>query len=165
MASRSPRNCRANRSTVLLRVVAADCSSCRLGFFDLERGDGLIERPDRGRALESIGSSARQQLVEQYAQGVEVAARIDRIAAQQLGTRIVRRQRSAVDTRQRRLIRLFSLQQPGDAEIQQPHLPGLGDQNVRGLEIPVNDLLFMGVLHGLEHLQEKPQALGYPEPV
>jgi hypothetical protein len=29
----------------------------------------------------------------------------------------------------------------------------------------VNDLLFMGVLHGLEHLQEERQALGCPEPV
>ena len=29
----------------------------------------------------------------------------------------------------------------------------------------MNDLLVMGVLHRLEHLQEKPQALAYPEPM
>ncbi len=96
----------------------------------LNRGDGLIEQPDRGRALELIRSSTRQQLVEQYAQGVQITARIDRIAARQLGAGIVRCQRSAVDAGQRWLIRLFSLKQPSNAKIQQTYLSGLGHQNV-----------------------------------
>ena len=57
MASRSPRSCRANRSSVR-RGRGCRLLELQAGLLHLERGDGLIERPDRGRPLEPIGLSA-----------------------------------------------------------------------------------------------------------
>src|SRR5579863_8220473 len=61
-------------------------------FFGAIAGGGsrLIERPDRGCPLEPIGTSAGEQLVEHDAEGIQVAAGIDRIAAQEFRTGVVR---------------------------------------------------------------------------
>ena len=92
--------------------------------------------------------------------------RVDGIAAHRFGACVDRCERLPVDARERRLIgALLAFQELRHAEVEEPHLPGVGHQNVRGLEIAMNDVALVRVLHGREDLQEQLQALGDPEPV
>ena len=41
-----------------------------------------------------------------------------------------------------------------ETEFEQPHLSGLGHQNVRGLDVSVDDALLVRILHRPEYLQD-----------
>ena len=58
--------------------------------------------------------------------------------------------------------RVAVLEQPGDAEVEQLHLAGVSNQDVRRLEIPVHDQPGVRVRDGPRHLQEQlqPRAHG-----
>jgi len=130
----------------------------RAGLAHLGRGDGLLEDGARCTRVQAIRPIAGEQLEQHHAQRIDVAFGGDRIAADHFGARVNRREHRTVNRGERRLARGFAIvQQRRDAEVEQPHLTGLGDEDVRGLEITVDDLTLMRVLHRLEHLQEQPQ--------
>lgn len=49
------------------------------------------------------------------------------------------------------------VQQPGDAEVQQLHAALAVDQDVRGLQVPVQHQAVVRVGHGIQHVAEQPQ--------
>ena len=119
-----------------------------------------------GRFLEPLLLQRRragQQLVEQYAQRIDVGAGVD---VEVIELRLFRRH---VERRaQHRLVR--GVQRPlrqrlvhrlGQAEVDHlGHRPVVvgRDEDVRGLQVAVNDALLMGVLDGLADLHEQVQA-------
>ena len=58
-----------------------------------------------------------------------------------------------------RLRELSLLQHLGDAEIGQHGLAGIGDQDVGGFDIAVDDALLVGVIQGAGHRREEPGGL------
>src|SRR5262249_31476893 len=55
------------------------------------------------------------------------------------------------------------VEQRGDAEVQQLHMPVTSDENVRWLEVAMNDEARMRVRHCVEHLQEESDTFLLPE--
>jgi hypothetical protein len=53
----------------------------------------------------------------------------------------------------------IGLEQFGDAEVEQLHLPLRTDDDVRGLEVAVHDHVAMGVIDGVADLQEHGEAI------
>jgi hypothetical protein len=56
-------------------------------------------------------------------------------------------------------VRFAFHQKLGDSEVQQPHMTVAVHQNVRGLQVAVDDQARMRVLHGAQHIQEQLEPL------
>jgi hypothetical protein len=54
--------------------------------------------------------------------------------------------------------------QARNAEVEQPHLAAVGDEDVAGLEVAVDHQPGVRVLHGVQHLGEQGQALSQAQP-
>ena len=121
------------------------------GSINLNGGDRVLQLRDRGTGLEMIWPVSGEQLVEDHPQRVHVAGCTELFAPHQLRACIVRGQNSAVALREVGLL-LFPGQQLRYPEVQQPHLPRIGHQDVRRLDIPVNDSLSVCILHRVQHL-------------
>ena len=52
------------------------------------------------------------------------------------------------------------VEQFGDAEVEQFHLAGVGDEDVRRLQVPVQDQPRMGMRHCRQHVEEEPDQRG-----
>ncbi len=119
-------------------------------------------RQQRAQSLKhrSIRSEPRmyasQQLEQQHSESVDIGRCRDRFSGELLRRCAHRRQRRGGGHRQLRSLRIDQL---GDAEIEQLHLAFAGDENVRGLQVPMDDQVAMSVGHSFTDLQEKLQPL------
>jgi hypothetical protein len=118
---------------------------------------GLEQALGRERRL------AREHFVEEHAEAVDVAPRVDVEAAHLglLGTGVGRRANERLELREIALVRQALVRRLGDAEVDDlghSHAVIDGDEDVRGLEVAVDDALLMRVLHGLADLDEQLQA-------
>src|SRR6185503_10131428 len=102
---------------------------------------------------------ARKELEQYGAEREDIGCRRDRLAEQLLGRGIARRESRAHVTRQRRDVVTADGQQRGDAEIQQLHLALPGHEDVRRLEIAMDDEIAVSVRDCREHLEEQADAL------
>ena len=119
------------------------------------------------RLAEGVGVKrrhARQQLVEQHAQRIDVRPRINVQAAQGrlFRAHVGRRADHVLEAGEERLLRQLLPQRLGHAEIN--HLGHRlavmqRHQHVARLDVAVNDALLMRVLHRLADLHEKLQPL------
>src|SRR5262245_27846851 len=100
-----------------------------------------------------------EQYVQQHAEGVHVRRRRYWFAANLFGARIQRSQQvitAGGPALHRRIIAVLKL---GDAEIQQGNTALGRHENVRRLEVAVNDEMAVGVLHGSTDTTEEIQPL------
>jgi hypothetical protein len=111
-------------------------------------------------AAQAVGPRVGEQLEKHDAERVDVAGGAQRPAEDLLRARVLGRQRPAGLACQRGFLGHAGVQQLGDAEVQQLHVPGVGDQDVRRLEVAVDDELRVGVRHRARDLQEQAQPLG-----
>ena len=110
------------------------------------------------------GSAAREQLVQQYTQGIDIAPRIDvqLIELGLLGTHVFDRPHDLTELRKHGLFGEPLVNRLDDAKIDDlGHRPlvVIGHQHIRGLQVPMNDPFLVCVLHGLAHRNEQLQSL------
>ena len=105
------------------------------------------------------GTPAGEQLEQHGAECKHICRSGDRLAEQLLGRGIARREPWPDVARQRRDIVTAAGQQRGDAEIEQLHLALPGHEDVRRLEIAMDDEIAVGVRHGGQNVEEQPDAL------
>ena len=110
------------------------------------------------------GQRARQQLVQQDAQGIDVAADIDvRNGHPRLfRAHVLRRAEKLSLFSKDRLFRERLLQRLCQAEVDDFRcrlIVDHGDKDVRGLDVAVNDAFLMGVLDRLANREKEPQPL------
>ena len=110
----------------------------------------IAERPPAG-----------QQLEEQQAEGVDVGRGGDRLAGELLGAGVLGRREAQRRARLPSPVGAgrFRVEELGDAEVEEPHLAALGQQDVGRLEIAMDDEVNMGVVHRLADLLEQDQPL------
>jgi hypothetical protein len=141
------------------------------GAIDAARGRRLLRAHDDrggrdGELAELVGRAAAEELVEHDAQGIDVAARVDRT---RIGGALLR---AHVGESAHELAHLRARRAPGDgdvrgarhAEVDHLGLPRGTDQHVPGLEVAVDDPVLVAVLHGLADPQEEldPAAKRWP---
>ena len=137
----------------------------RPGRFPLPDTAADLVHPPAQQLLRVQGRAARQQLVQQDAERVDVTARIDvhRAHLDLLWAHVGRRPDKLPEMRDERLVRQFHLGGLGQSKIDdlgQRRAIGHGDENVRRLEIAVDDSLLVGVLDGIADPDEQFQPLG-----
>ena len=123
----------------------------------IDAQDRLVEREPRA-AREAVRALAREQLVEEDAERVHVGGDAERLTGQLFRRGVVGREGTAGHRRDRGRFGAPLSDQLGDAEVQQLHVPCIGDENVRRLQIAVDHQLRVGVGDGARHLQEDAQA-------
>ena len=173
--SRSPRRSRAKREASTERRLAVVVQ-----LFSLERRQ-LRARPHRilladGAAhgvnavrhqfLRIKGRPAREQFVEQHAQAVNVAARINVQPAhlRLFRAHVGRRANELMQLRVDRVVRQPAFGRLGDAEINHlghRHAVMQRHQDVRRLDVAVDDALLVRVLDGVANLDEQLQAAAW----
>ena len=112
---------------------------------------------DRHRGVAGEGRLAGQQLVQQAAGGVQVAAGVNHLAAGLLGGQVL----GGADHG----VRLGDggggvLHRAGDAEVHDLHGAGLGQHDVAGLDVAVHDAGPVGVFQGVKHAGGDLHGLG-----
>jgi hypothetical protein len=113
----------------------------------------LHRHADRAVGIE--GDLAGEHLVEHHAQGVEVALGADPIPHGLLGGHVLRRAEHEAAVRERGLGG-----GPGYAEVRHLGVPGGGEQDVVGLDVPVDDARLVGDAEGLGDLRPCADRLG-----
>jgi hypothetical protein len=121
-----------------------------------------------------LGASGRrrphpgQQFVQHHAERIDVRGRGQQLALQLLRRGVGGGQQARAGVLRQRCaaVRVVGCrQQPGDAEVQQPHLAIGRDQDVAGLEVAMDDQPRMRVLHRVEHLVEQGQPAFHAQPL
>jgi len=107
-----------------------------------------------------VRAHPRHQLVGNDAEAIDIARRAKRLAANLLGTGVVKRQRPHAQRREFAFLRLRAFHQLGNAEVEQTHLAFGCDEDVGGLEITVHDEAGMRMGDRVCDLQHKPEASG-----
>jgi hypothetical protein len=109
---------------------------------------------DLGRraAGDAVGPLADDELVQQHAERVNIARSADDLASHPLRARVFRRQRRDAGHREAARFAVYKL---GDAEIEQLRLAALVDEDVRRLQVAMDDEPAVRRLHGFENLQEE----------
>ena len=154
---------------VVLRAVGAgdrlDLSGPCARPFRILRADHLHDLLRRSRAR-AVRPMTRDELVQNHAQRVDVARRRQRVAAHLLRARVVERHHPLLEPRQRRVGgRERRVEQLGDAEVEQLHAAGRVDDDVRGLEVAVDDEVLVRVLDRRADVEEQPQPRLDAQPV
>ena len=110
-----------------------------------------------------------QELVEQHAQAVDVATRVDveLVQLRLLGTHVFERADHRAEFGVQRLVGQWRAGRLGDAEVD--HLGNRlavveRDQDVRRLQVAVDDSLLVGVLHGLTDRDGQLESLAERQP-
>ena len=124
----------------------------------------ISSMPERHQFLRIERRAAGQQFVEQHAQAVDVAARVNVQPAhlRLLRTHVGRRADELLQLREDRLVRQPPFGGLGDAEInhlRHRHAVVQRDEDVRRLDVAVDDALLMRVLDGLADLDEQLEPL------
>ncbi len=150
----------ARRRAAQARAGRVDVQQAR--WRDRRRHQFGVQGRRRARAgvdVQAIGPPSGQQLVEHDAQRVHVRGRGQRLAGQLFRRGRLRRQRSSRPRRRVRVAREGIVEETRDAEVEQSHLPVGRDEDVRRLEIAVDDEPRVRVPHGAQHLLEQGDAL------
>ena len=130
--------------------------------------DAADSRPTRRESSRSAveGRFARQQLIEQHPEGVNVTARVN-VQAAHLGllrAHVRRRADELLEGGEDRLVGQASgpavaLAMPKSMILGTRHPIVVGNQDVGRLDVPVNDALLVRVLDGLADLDEQTPAV------
>ena len=113
-----------------------------LGLGTLERGRRLEMLEERGEGrVAHEGSLPREQLVDDDAQGVDVAARVERLATDLLRAHVLGSSHHHADGRD--LGDRLALEALGDAEVHEPYDAAAVAHDVGRLEVAVDDPLRM----------------------
>src|SRR5690606_23986952 len=105
-----------------------------------------------------------EQLIQYDAECIHVARRRERVAANLLGTRVVRREDAEMRACDRHLLdACHRIQQLGNAEIEQLHLALGRDQYVAGLQVTMDHKVAVRVVHRGAHVAEQCDALMYAQ--
>jgi len=117
---------------------------------DSRRARLLVEDPvdDGGDRVPGEGTLAGEQLVEHHAQGEEIAAPVHGAPGDLLGRHVIGRADQDARLGQ---VRLGGLGQPEVGDLQE--VP-LHEHQVRGLDVPVDDLVPVGVVEGRAGLRQ-----------
>ena len=131
-------------------------------------GGGLLSRIAASSAplelpADLVGARAGDELVEHDAQRIDVRRGAERRARDLLRRHVLRRVRAAGELGLSRRPFLPFIQQLGDPEVEQPDLTVAGDEDVRRLEIAVDDEPAVRVADGLHDLPEQAHARGQVE--
>jgi hypothetical protein len=123
-----------------------------------------LSEPGRPQLLGVKRQLPHQQLIQDHSQGIDVRPRVDVQAGHLclLRAHVLGRPDELALLGEQRPLGQAVIGRLGDPEIDDlGHRPVVldDDQNVRWLEVPVDDALLMGVLDGLADGDEKPQAL------
>ena len=133
----------------------------------LARVDGAHRALEPGQRSLVIAERppAGEQLEEQQAEGIDVGRGGDRLAGELLGAGIFGRREAQRRARLPQPLGAgrFRVEELGDAEVEQPYLAALGQQDVGRLEIAMDDEVNMGVVHRLADLLEQGQPLAEAE--
>ena len=124
------------------------------------RGIGVAHHPldlPGAQRRERVRASPRGELEEQHAKGVDVGGRGDGLAAHLLGRGVVGRQHPHARHRPRRQLGVVGIEQLGDAEVQELGCAVRRHDDVRGLDVAVDDQVAMCVTHGFADHEEEPQ--------
>ncbi|MEC9374163.1 MAG: hypothetical protein VYC34_09980 [Planctomycetota bacterium] len=97
---------------------------------------------------ELVRPVAAEQLVQKDAQRVNVALDIDGVAADLLGTRILRRHHTKMGSRDRPDMGEFGIEKLRNAEVEKFRFALRRHENVAGLDVPVHDEILMRVVDG-----------------
>ena len=114
------------------------------------------------RPGEIVGRRAGEQLAQDAAERVDVAARVDveRLARDVLGAHVRERSQdlagACLDEAEREGLRVERTREP---EVDDLEPPFRVDEHVAGLQVAVDDALLMAVVHGLAHAEEELEPL------
>ncbi len=125
--------------------------------------DGALDL-ERRRLLDPVRPLPGEQAEEQQPQLIDVRGDGDAPPQHLFGARVVGRQHAGEGAGEVRVAGV-GLQQLGDAEVEQLHLPLGGDDDVRRLEIAVDDEVLVRVLHRSPDGERELQALAHVEPL
>ena len=147
-----------------MRVRQGGQSGARARWFDLSNRAADAVQSLLQKVLGVERSVTRQKFIEEYAQAVDVAARVD---IQPAHLRLFRahvsgRADELVQFRIDSAVGQAALRGFGDAEVndlRNRHAVVQGDQNVRRLQVAVDDSLLMCMLYGVADLDEQLQSL------
>ncbi len=108
-----------------------------------------------------------EQLVEQNTEGVNVGSGGDRTTGDLLGRRVGEGERALAFAGEDRCHdrRRTVFEQLGDSEVEQLHPTIVADEDVRRLDVAVDDQVGVGVRHRRQHLQEQLDSRLEVEPV
>src|SRR5262245_57696107 len=109
--------------------------------------------------------ASSQQLVQNDAKRVDVGGHSDRLASHVLGARVTWREDSNTPGSGQLLVRcsVGFVHELGNPEIEQPRTTLDVDQNVRWLQVTMDDAVLMRVSHGVQDLFEQAQPRGQIE--
>ena len=99
--------------------------------------------------------TAGEQHVQNHAERVDVGRRRDRIAAHLFRRGELRREGTRALDRDARIV----VEQLGDAEVEQLHVAVARDENVRRLEVAMDDEIRVRAGHRVEHAEKETDAL------
>src|SRR5690606_39600044 len=99
------------------------------------------------------------EFVEEDAELVDVARRRDLLAAELLGARVLRREEPEPRSRPWRSAGLGFVEEPRDPEVEEFRLAVGGDEDVRRLEVAVDDEAAVRVLDGAADADEEAEPL------
>ena len=119
-------------------------------------------RPESRRIVN--GRLPRQELVEHDAERIDVGRRAQRLAGDLLRRRVLGCVRTPGQVGQPRLTVVPGVEQLGDAEVQQPDLAVVRDEDIGRLEVAVDDQPAVRVRDGLHDLEEQAHASTHVQP-
>ncbi len=108
---------------------------------------------------------ACQQLIQQDSKGIDIRGICDRFSPHLFRARVFRRHWPPVRSGKRRVGEPLRVHYLGNTKIQEPGHALLGNQDVAGLQITMDDEGLMGILHREADRAEQPQALADRQPV
>ena len=95
-------------------------------------------------AIHAIRAPSSEQPVQQNTEGIDIAGGRDGFPAQLLRARALRRQEA--EDRAGRIRRRITLENLGDAEVEEPWRAIRGNEDVRGLQIAMNHQMLVSVV-------------------
>ncbi len=95
-------------------------------------------------------------------EGVDVRRRGGPVAPDLLGRRVLRREQG--HPRPRRAVLPVLLEEARDPEVEELHRPRSGHQDVRRLQVTVDDEVPVRVVDGVDHLQHEADAIRHVQP-
>ena len=129
----------------------------------LAQWQAVIERipPRLSDVVLQAGGPIAEQAEQQDAERIHIGGGGHLATLQLLGCGVLRGE-GVADLLGQRLARVAAggVQQLRDAEVQQLDLAGRGDEDVRGLQVAVQDQPVVGVGHRVQHVEEECEPLG-----
>ena len=107
---------------------------------------------ERGQVFAREGRCAGQALVQHASQGVDIGPSVNVVAGEPLRGHVVQRSDRFPGDRQRRLP---AADRPGDAEVDHVNEVARGDQDVRRLDVAVDEVVGVRGIQGLGDLADK----------